>query len=89
MFPFPIPIPAKYFVLIIGGFVFFSSINDTAGGVAHMAHLGGLAVGYVYLKRGGGAGFGRFGVMAEIKYRYLRWKMGRLRPEVQRPSRWR
>lgn len=82
MFPFPIPIPAKYFVLIIGGFVFFSSLNDSGGGVAHMAHLGGLVVGYFYLKRGGGAGlaqFGRFGVMAEIKYRYLRWKMGRLR----------
>ncbi len=83
MFPFPIPIPAKYFVLIIGGFVFFSSLSDTTGGVAHMAHLGGLIVGYLYLKRGGrGAGlgqFGRFGVMAEIKYRYLRWKMGRLR----------
>ena len=44
--------------------------------------LGGLAVGYFYLKRGGGAGLsqmGRFGVMAEIKYRYLKWKMGRLR----------
>ena len=82
MFPFPIPIPAKYFVMIIGAFVFFSSFNDTAGGIAHMAHLGGLAVGYFYLKRGGGAGLsqmGRFGVMAEIKYRYLKWKMGRLR----------
>jgi hypothetical protein len=65
--------------MIIGGFVFFSSISDTTGGVAHMAHLGGLVVGYVYLKRGGGGGLTRFGVMAEIKYRYLRWKMGRLR----------
>ena len=82
MFPFPIPIPAKYFVLIIGGFAFFASINPTTGVLAHMAHLGGLVVGYIYLKRGSGAGlaqFGRFGVMAEIKYRYLRWKMGRLR----------
>lgn len=83
MFPFPIPIPAKYFVLIIGGFVFFSSLSDTSGGVAHMAHLGGLVVGYFYLQRGGRGAkrgqFGRFGVMAEIKYRYLRWKMGRLR----------
>ena len=80
MFPFPIPIQAKYFVMIIGGFVLFASINDT-GGVAHMAHIGGPVVGYVYLKRGSGSGGGltRFGVMAEVKYRYLRWKMGRLR----------
>ena len=82
MFPFPIPIQARYFVLIIGGFVFFSSLNHVSDGIAHVAHLGGLIVGYVYLKRSGGKGladFGRFGVMAEIKYRYLRWKMSRLR----------
>ena len=74
------PVPAKYFVMIIGVIAFLSV--PRSGGVAHMAHLGGLAVGYVYLKRSGGGGLtglGRFGVMAEIKYRYLRWKMGRLR----------
>jgi hypothetical protein len=74
------PVPAKYFVMIIGAITFLSV--PRSAGVAHMAHLGGLVVGYVYLKRGGGSGvarFGRFGLMAEIKYRYLRWKMGRLR----------
>jgi len=73
-------VPAKYFVMIIGAITFLSV--PRSAGVAHIAHLGGLVVGYVYLKRSGGAGlaqFGRFGVMAEIKYRYLRWKMGRLR----------
>jgi len=78
---FLFPVPAKYFVMIIGAITFLSV--PRSGGVAHVAHLGGLVVGYVYLKRSsGGAGlgrFGRFGVMAEIKYRYLRWKMGRLR----------
>ena len=54
----------------------------TRAGVAHVAHLSGLIVGYLYLKGGRGPGlprFGRFGVRAEIKYRYLQWKMGRLR----------
>ena len=74
---FLFPVPAKYFVMIIGAITFLSV--PRSAGVAHVAHLGGLVVGYVYLKRNGGAGFGRFGVMAEIKYRYLRWKMGRLR----------
>ena len=41
--------------------------------MAHTAHLGGLAVGYVYLK-----GL-RFRPLDEIKYRYLRWKMNRAR----------
>ena len=67
------PIPAKYFVMIIGAISILSSLDAAGGGSAHAAHLGGLVVGYVYLK-GGRGGFG-----AEIKYRYLKWKMNRLR----------
>ena len=77
---FLFPVPAKYFVMIIGMIAFLSV--PRGGGVAHVAHLGGLIVGYLYLKRGAGAylaRFGRFGLKAEIKSRYLRWKMGRLR----------
>ena len=76
------PIPAKYFVMIIGAIAFLSVPQSS--GVAHIAHLGGLVVGYLYLKqlRGlsvGRLGFGRLGVIADIKYRYVKWKMGRLR----------
>ncbi|MBI2833685.1 MAG: rhomboid family intramembrane serine protease [Acidobacteria bacterium] len=67
------PIPAKYFVLILGAISFFVSVTDPRSGVAHATHLGGLVVGYLYLKGGGG------GLTAEIKYRYLKWKMNRLR----------
>ena len=77
---FLFPVPAKYFVMIIGMIAFLSV--PRSDGVAHVAHLGGLIVGYLYLKRGAGAylaRFGRFGLKAEIKSRYLRWKMGRLR----------
>ena len=63
------PIPAKYFVIIIGALSYFSS----PGGVAHAAHLGGVIFGYLYLQGGRG------GLTAEIKYRYLKWKMNRLR----------
>jgi membrane associated rhomboid family serine protease len=64
------PIPAKYFVMIIGAIAFFSVDNNR---VAHTAHLGGLIFGYLYLQNGRG------GLSAEIKYRYLKWKMNRLR----------
>ncbi len=77
---FVFPIPARYFVMIIGAIAFLSV--PRSAGVAHVAHLSGLIVGYLYLQRGRGPGlprFGRFGVRAEIKYRYLQWKMGRLR----------
>jgi membrane associated rhomboid family serine protease len=70
---FIFPIPAKYFVMIVGAIAFLSALGGPGGGVAHTAHLGGLVVGYLYLK----------GLKArpfdEIKYRWLRWKMGRAR----------
>jgi membrane associated rhomboid family serine protease len=67
------PVPARVFVLIAGAIAFLSSMGGPGGGVAHSAHLGGLVVGYLYLK-----GL-RARPLDEIKYRYLRWKMGRAR----------
>jgi membrane associated rhomboid family serine protease len=47
---FLIPVKVKYFVLFIGFVAFYSSIADGNGGVAHIAHLGGMLVGFLYLK---------------------------------------
>ncbi len=66
------PIPAKVFVAIMGAIAFFSSIGDT-GGVANATHLGGLAVGYLFLKSN------RVHPLSELKYRYLKWKINRVR----------
>ena len=71
------PIPAKYFVMIMGAIAFYSSLADSSG-VANATHLGGLLVGYLYLK---GA---RMHPLAEVKYRYLRWKINRDAEEVRR-----
>jgi membrane associated rhomboid family serine protease len=46
------PIKAKYFILILGAITFFSAVSGTTDGIAQFAHLGGLVVGYVYLKKG-------------------------------------
>lgn len=46
-----IPIKAKYFVMIIGAIVFFSSFTSAGDGVSHIAHLGGLVFGFIYIKR--------------------------------------
>ena len=67
------PVPARYFVIIIGAISFLSSTSGGAPKIAHAAHLGGMIFGYVYLRGGRG------GLTAEIKYRYLKWKMNRLR----------
>lgn len=67
------PIPAKYFVLIMGAIAFLSSVGGDQGGVANTAHLGGLVFGYLYLK------VWRTRPLAEIRYRWVKWRMNRLR----------
>jgi membrane associated rhomboid family serine protease len=67
------PVPAKYFVMIMGAIAFMSSVGGDQGGVANTAHLGGLVFGYLYLK------VWRTRPLAEIKYRYVKWRMNRLR----------
>lgn len=68
-----VPIPVKYFVMIMGAIAFLSSLGSSGSGIANVAHLGGLVVGYLYLK----ALRGR--PLDELKYRWLKWKMGRAR----------
>ncbi|HUN65730.1 MAG TPA: rhomboid family intramembrane serine protease [Bacteroidota bacterium] len=46
---FLIPIRARYFVLLYIGLEVYAGITGTSDGLAHFAHLGGAAVGYIYL----------------------------------------
>jgi rhomboid family protein len=64
-------VPAKIFVMIYGGLALLNTFQPSRG-VADAAHLGGMIFGYLYLKGGSG-------LQSEIKYRYLKWKMNRLR----------
>jgi membrane associated rhomboid family serine protease len=69
---FVFPIPAKVFVTIMGAIALYSSLSES-GGVANATHLGGLLVAYVFLKSG------RIHPLSELKYRYLKWKINRVR----------
>src|SRR5688500_7341504 len=69
---FVFPVPAKYFVMIMGGISLLSSLGG-GGGVAHTAHLGGLVVGYFYLKGT------RLHILSELQYRFLKWRINRMR----------
>jgi membrane associated rhomboid family serine protease len=53
IFPFVFtPIKAKYLVLIVGAIAFFGSVSALGGGgVAHLAHLGGMVFAYFYIRR--------------------------------------
>lgn len=70
---FLFPVPAKWFVIILGGMAFLIATSSTGSTVAHFTHLGGLVAGYLYLNKGGGS------LVAEVRYRYLKWRMNRLR----------
>ncbi len=46
----PMPIEARWFVLIYGGIELFFGITGTDSGVAHFAHLGGMFFGYLLIR---------------------------------------
>lgn len=49
LFP-PIPMPAWLFVTLYGILELYLGITQTASGVAHFAHLGGMATGFVMIR---------------------------------------
>jgi membrane associated rhomboid family serine protease len=67
------PLPAKYFVMIVGAIALMSAMGDRGSGIAHITHLGGLVAGYLILRGR------RIRPATELKYWYLRWKMNRAR----------
>jgi membrane associated rhomboid family serine protease len=69
---FLFPVQTKYAVMIFGALELFSALSGVSG-VANATHLGGLLVAYLFLKSG------RVHPLAEVKYRYLKWKINRMR----------
>lgn len=72
---FVIPVKAKWFVLVMGLIEFYSSLAVPESGVSHIAHLGGMLFGYLYL-RGGRLGF-------DFRGRYEDWRRERLRRKFE------
>ena len=52
IFPLPIPIKAKWFVIFYAGLELFMAISTTGDGVAHLAHLGGMVFGFFMIRYG-------------------------------------
>jgi len=53
LIPFPITIPMKIYVIGAGAIEFFLTLGSGGGdNVSHVTHLGGMLVGYLYLRRG-------------------------------------
>jgi membrane associated rhomboid family serine protease len=65
-------VPARVCVAILGAIALLTSLTEV-GGVANATHLGGLLVAYLFLKSA------RMHPLSEVKYRYLKWKINRVR----------
>ena len=79
LFSFLFPIKAKYFVMIIGAISFMMTFGSTGDGVSHVAHLGGMIWGYLYLK----TGLFCSDLFAPVERWYHQWKQQRARRKFQ------
>ena len=64
IFPLPVPIKAKWFVLIYAAIELYSTLATSNDGVAHIAHLGGMVFGFFllrYWKKHPASGYGSSG----------------------------
>ena len=62
IFPLPIPIKAKWFVMFYVAIELFSALGSSGDNVAHMAHLGGMLFGFLMIRYWNNhptAGYGR------------------------------
>ena len=75
-FYFLFPIKMKHFVWIIGGIALYSSVTSGESGIAHLAHLGGMVFGYVYLRGG-------FNPWEQFKIYLDRRRLNRLKKRFQ------
>lgn len=81
IFPLPVPIKAKYFVMGYAVIELLSALSVKGDGVAHMAHLGGMLVGFLLLLywRGGNGrgghhgGYGHYGRGSNTWDNFRRW----------------
>lgn len=52
LFPLPVTIPMRPYVAVMGAIEFFGTLGSGGDNVAHICHLGGMLVGWLYLRRG-------------------------------------
>jgi membrane associated rhomboid family serine protease len=80
LFMLVIPMKAKYVVMICGAIEFLGSWQGGSG-VSHVAHLGGMVVGYIYLRTR--LNFNLFEPVTYLRTQYKNWRTERARRRFQ------
>lgn len=73
MFPLPVTVSMRIFVIVMGAIEFFGTLGSTGDNISHICHLGGMLVGYIYLRRGSHL-YNWRNVLTDWKQRRLRKK---------------
>jgi membrane associated rhomboid family serine protease len=86
---FLFPIKAKYLVIFFAVIEFLASFRHTSDGIGHFAHLGGMVIGYIYIKSDWRwSSFFRFsrylGYLRELRHRHRMNVIGKKREREQR-----
>jgi membrane associated rhomboid family serine protease len=75
MFPLPVSVSMRVFVIVMGAIEFFLTIGASGDNVSHVCHLGGMLVGYIYLRRGS--------FLYNYRNFFSDWKRRRLRKKFE------
>jgi membrane associated rhomboid family serine protease len=75
MFPLPVTVSMRIFVIAMGAIEFFGTIGASGDNISHICHLGGMLVGYLYLRRGS--------FLYNWRNFYFDWKQRRLRKKFE------
>ena len=70
-----VPVKVKWFAIGMGAIEFLSEISGSGSGISHLAHLGGILVGYLYLRGG------KLNSIAQ--WRWADWRRARLRRKFE------
>jgi hypothetical protein len=79
LFSFLFPMKMKYFVMIVGAIAFLNSFNVNSG-VSDIAHLGGMAFAFVFLKL---PKTGGWDPLVSLQQSYKAWKLARAKKKFQ------
>src|SRR2546423_11448179 len=75
LIPLPVTIPMRPYVAVMAAIEFFMTLGSSGDGVGHLCHLGGMLVGYIYLRRGS--------FLYPFRNTYTDWKSERTRKKFQ------
>ena len=75
LIPFPVALPMRIYVLIMGAIEFYFTLATPGDHISHICHLGGMLVGYLYLRRGS--------FLYSFRNQFSDWKRRRLRKKFE------